>query len=105
MFPIAGYGMVIFSKVPNHIKAVVVDFVELVNKQANPIPIIIVETIRSLNFYRKKGECQCIGCVQLLYIWIRSHFWGKSTKPLKHFIGTFVPINEFLKKDWLMHQT
>ena len=73
-----------------------VDLVEQVNNQANLVLAIIAKTICSLNFCRKKGEGQFIGCVQLLYIWIRSHFWDKYTKPLKHFMDTFVPINEFL---------
>ena len=33
-----------------------VDFVEQVDNQANLVPTIILETIRSLNFYRRKGE-------------------------------------------------
>ena len=104
VFAIAVYEMVIFPKVLNHIESVVVSLVEQVDNQANLVLAIFAETIRSLNFCRKKGERQFIGCVQLLYIWIKSHFWGKYTKPLKHFIDTFVPINEFMKKDWPMHQ-
>ena len=105
LFSMVVYRMVIFSKVPNYIKVVVVDLVEQVNSQADHVPTIIVETIRSLNFYRKKGEGQFIGCVQLLYIWIKSHFWGKYAKSLNHFKDIFVPISEILKKDWSMHQT
>ena len=80
-----------------------VDLVEQVNNQAYPVLAIIVETIRSLSFCRKKGEGQFMGCAQLLYIWFRSHFQDKYTKPPKHFMDTFVPINEFLNKDWPMH--
>ena len=50
------YGMVIFPKVSNHIKVVVVDLVEQANNQVDSVPAIIVETIRSLNFCHKKGE-------------------------------------------------
>ena len=105
VFAMAVYEMVIFLKVPNHIKAAVVNLVEQVNNQADLVLSIIAETICSLNFCHKKDEGQFIKCVQLQYIWIRSHFWGKYTKSLKHLIDTFVPINEFLKQDWLMHQT
>ena len=42
---------------------------------------------------------------RLLYIWIKSHFWGECSKPLKHLMDTFVPINDFSKKDWPRHQT
>ena len=43
-------------------------------------------------------------CVQLLYIWIRSHFQGTYTKTLKHYMDIFVSLDEFAKKKWLMHQ-
>ena len=48
------YGMVILPKVPNHIEAAVMDLVEQVDNQANHVPIIVAETIRSLNFCRRK---------------------------------------------------
>ena len=74
VFAMIVYETVIFLKVPNHIEAAVVDLVEQVNNQADPVSAIISETICSLNFYHKKGEGQFIECVQLLYIWIRRHF-------------------------------
>ena len=74
IFVMAMYEMVIFPKVPNHIEAALVDLVEHVNSQVDPLSAIFAKTIRSLNFCRKKGKGQFIGCVQLLYIWIRSHF-------------------------------
>ena len=98
VFAMAVYGMVIYPKVLNHMEVMVVDLVEQVSNQADFVLAIITETIHLLNFCRRKEEGQFIGCVQLLYIWIRSHFWGKYTKPLKHFMDT-LPINEFLKKD------
>ena len=70
VFGIVVYGMVIFPKVLNHIKAIVVDLVEQVDNQANLVPIIMAETIRSLNFCQKKGDGHFIRCVQLLYVWI-----------------------------------
>ena len=54
VFVIVVYEMVIFSKIPNHIEAVVLDLVEQVEHQANPILAIMAETIRSLNFFQKK---------------------------------------------------
>ena len=58
----AVYEMVIFPKVPNYIEAAVVDLVEQAKSQANLVSTIIVETIRSLNYYCKKGEGQFIRC-------------------------------------------
>ena len=96
--------MVIFLKVSNHIKVDLVDLVEQIDNQANPVPAIVAKTIRLLNFCCRKGEGQFVGCIQLLYVWTRSHFWGTYTKPLKHYIESFVPLKEFSKKDWSMHQ-
>ena len=56
VFAITIYGMVIFPKVPNLIKADIVDLVKQVEHQANHAPFIMAETIRSLNFCRRKGE-------------------------------------------------
>ena len=55
------YRMVIYPKVLNHIDVAMIDLVEQVNNQANPVPAIITKTIRSLNFCRKKGEGQLSG--------------------------------------------
>ena len=74
MFAVAMYGMVIFPKVLDHVEAVVVDLVEQVNSQANPVLTIVTEIIHSLNYCYRKSKGQFTGCVQLLYIWIRSHF-------------------------------
>ena len=61
VFTMTVYRMVIYPKVLNHIDVAVIDLVEQVNNQANPVPAIITKTIRSLNFCRKKGEGQLSG--------------------------------------------
>ena len=104
VFTIMVHGMVIFPKVSNHVEATVVDLVEQVDHQANHVLAIVAKTIRSLNFFRIKGEGHFFGCVQLLYLWIKSHFWGTYMKPLKYYMDTFVPLNEFTKKEWPIHQ-
>ena len=53
------------------------------------------ETIRSLNYCRRKGERSFIGCAQLLYIWIQSHFWGKCETSLKFCMSAMIPVREF----------
>ena len=78
VFVIVVYGMVIFPKVSNHVEAAIVDLVEQLDNQANLVLAIVAETIHSLNFCWKKGEGQFIGCVQLLYVWIRSHFRART---------------------------
>ena len=58
-----------------------------------------------LNYCRRKGEGDFIGCAQLLYIWIRSHFWGKCEASLRFCMSTMVPIKEFCQKQWPKDQT
>ena len=94
------YGTLIFSQSPRYIDVAVVDLIEEIDNQVNPVPAIITETIRSLNYCRKKGEGNFIGCAQLLYIWIRSHFWGKCEVSLRFYMSVMIPIKEFCRKAW-----
>ena len=70
IFALVVYGTLIFPQSPGYIDAAVVDLIEQIDNQVNPIPTIIAKTIWSLNYCRRKGEGNFIGCVQLLYIWI-----------------------------------
>ena len=74
IFRLVVYEILIFPQSLGYVDAAVVDLIEQINNQANHVLAIIAETIRSLNFYRRKGEGDFIGCAQLLYMWIRSHF-------------------------------
>ena len=74
IFALVVYGTLIFLQSPRYIDAVVVDLIEQIDNQVNPVLAIIVEIIRSLNYYRRKGKGNFIGCAQQLYISIRSHF-------------------------------
>ena len=56
VFAMAVYGIVIFSKVPDHIETAMVDLIDQINGQANPISAIVAETIRSLSYCRRKGK-------------------------------------------------
>ena len=64
------YGTLIFSQSPGYVDAVVVDLIEQVDHQVNPVPAIIAETFRSLNYCRRNREGSFVGCAHLLYIWI-----------------------------------
>ena len=70
VFALVVYGTLIFPQWPRYIDVAVVDLIEQIDNQVNPVPLIITETIQSLNYYRRKGEGNFIGCAQLLYIWI-----------------------------------
>ena len=62
IFALVVYGTLIFSQSPGYIDTAVVDLIEQIDNQVNPIPAIIVETIRSLNYCRTKGEGNFISC-------------------------------------------
>ena len=68
MFTLVVYETLIFSQSSGYIDATVVDLIEQIDNQVNPIPAIIPETIRSLNYCRRKRKGNFIGCAQLLYI-------------------------------------
>ena len=70
IFALVVYGTLIFSLSPEYIDATVIDLIEQIDNQINLALAIVVETIRSLNYCRKKGKGDFIGCAQLLYIWI-----------------------------------
>ena len=74
VFALAMYGLVIFSKVPGHVEVAVIDVTEQIASQANPMPAIVIETLRTLNFCRRNGNGDLTCCIQMLYVWIRSHF-------------------------------
>ena len=101
IFALVVYGTLIFPQSPRYIDAAVVDLIEQIDNQANPVPTIIAETIRSLNYCRRKGEDNFIGCAQLFYIWIRSHFWRKYEASLRFCMSIMIPVKEFCQKQWL----
>ena len=85
--------------------AAVVDLIEQIDNRVNSIPAIITETIRSLNYCRRKGEGNFIGCAPLLYIWIWSHFWDKCEASLRFCMSTMILVKEFCQKGWSKDQT
>ena len=72
MFALVVYSTIIFPQSPGYIDATTIDLIKQIDYPVNHVPTIIVETIRSLNYC--EGKWSFIGCAQLLYIWVRSHF-------------------------------
>ena len=105
VFALAIYGLVIFPKVPGHVEVAVIDVIEQIASQANPVPAIVAETLRTLNFCRRNGNGDLTYYIQMLYIWIRSHFWGTNPTSLKFYMGDFSPITHFCKMTWPKNQT
>ena len=56
VFALAIYGLVIFPKVPGYVEVAVIDVIEQIASQANPVPTIVAETLRTLNFCRRRGK-------------------------------------------------
>ena len=100
IFALVVYGTLIFPQSSGYVDAVVVDLIEQIDNQVNFFPAIIVETIRSLNYCIRKGKGDFIGCVQLLYIWIQSRFWGKCEVSLRFCMSIMVMVREFCQKEW-----
>ncbi|XVF14430.1 hypothetical protein REPUB_Repub09cG0059100 [Reevesia pubescens] len=100
LFTLAIYGLMVFLKILRHVEGSVVDFCGQVKKSINPTSFILVETIRTLNFYRSKGKGCLIGCTQLIYVWLQSHFWGEAKVLRCPYSSLCKPVKEFLKVDW-----
>ena len=105
IFALVVYGTLIFLQSPGYVDAAIVDLIEQIDYQVNLVPAIVAETIWSLNYCRRKGKGSFIGCTQLLYIWIRSHFWGKCEASLRFCMSAMVPVREFCQKEWPKNQT
>ena len=61
IFALVVYGTLIFPQSPGYVDAVVVDLIEQIDNQVNPVPAIIAETFRSLNYYRRNREGNFVG--------------------------------------------
>ncbi|XVF37179.1 hypothetical protein REPUB_Repub19eG0123800 [Reevesia pubescens] len=90
----------VFPKILGHVEGSVVDFCGQVNKGINPASSILAETIGTLNFCRRKRKGRLIGCTQLIYVWLQSHFWGEAKVPRCPYSSLCEPVKEFLKVDW-----
>ena len=53
VFALAIYGLVILPEVPRHVEVAMINVIEQIESQANPVSAIIVETLRTLNFCRR----------------------------------------------------
>ena len=62
IFALVVYGTLIFSQSLRYVNAAIVDLIEQVDNQVNPVPAIIAKTIHSLNYCRKNHEGSFVGC-------------------------------------------
>ncbi|MBA0574802.1 hypothetical protein Golob_024106, partial [Gossypium lobatum] len=61
VFALSIYGLVIFPKALGHIDEVVTDLFDRLGKRVTPVPVILAETFKSLNAYRRVGEGRFVG--------------------------------------------
>ncbi|MBA0778224.1 hypothetical protein Gotri_006117, partial [Gossypium trilobum] len=88
-----------FPKALGYLSVQLADFLFQFEKGVNPSPAVLAKTIISLNFIKKKGDEHFLRCVELLFVWMKSHFRCLY----KHFHQVFVPstrpIEEFLESE------
>ena len=92
--------MVIFPRVTGYIKVAVVDFFEQIQNHCNHSSAILAETIRSLNFRRQNTESHFMGCLPMLYIWLRSHLPCKKSAFVKPYFPNSLLIEKFCNSEW-----
>ena len=99
-FALAIYGLIIFLKGLGYIETTVVEVFQQIQHGSNPSLAILAETFRSLNYcHRNKDEC-FLGCVPLLYIWIKSHTKCEGITFTKSYLPSASSIFEFCKNTW-----
>ncbi|MBA0729827.1 hypothetical protein Golax_000008 [Gossypium laxum] len=54
-FALSVYYLVIFPKALGHVDEAVTDLFDRIDKKVTPVPIILIETFRSLKEYRRAG--------------------------------------------------
>ncbi|MBA0880115.1 hypothetical protein Goshw_026451 [Gossypium schwendimanii] len=61
VFDLSMYGLVVFPKAFGHVEEAVTDLFDRLDKRVTSVSIILAETFRSLNAYRRAGEGRFIG--------------------------------------------
>ena len=99
MFALLIYGMVLFPASLDCISITVLDLFDRLGGGVDPVPVVLAETYRSLNFCKEKGSGRFKGCPQLLTIWLHSHLWKDAQLSRPLYSGCFSPLEEYLRKD------
>ena len=97
--------LIIFPWVIGHVEVTVIDFFEQVQNHANSSLAIVPETIRSLNICRRKSSERFMGCLPMLYVWLRSHFRCEKSAFKKAYLPHSWPIKEFYENEWSIPKT
>ncbi|MBA0841014.1 hypothetical protein Goarm_003540 [Gossypium armourianum] len=54
LFAFAVYGLIVFPKALGYVNVELANFLFQIGKRVNPAPVVLAETIISLNFIRRK---------------------------------------------------
>ncbi|MBA0804994.1 hypothetical protein Gohar_004540, partial [Gossypium harknessii] len=87
LFAFTVYGLIVFPKALGYVSVELADFLFQIEKMVNSASAVLAKTIISVNFIRRKGDECFLGCTQLLFVWMKSHFRCLY----KHFRQVFVP--------------
>ncbi|KAL4361815.1 hypothetical protein GQ457_04G031850 [Hibiscus cannabinus] len=101
LLAVAIYGLVLFPRTLGYIDVAIFEVFNQFKYNISPVHAILAETFLSLNACRQLEGGRFRGCVPLLYVWIKSHFWKipRETLPGINFTN-FSPLKEFLEKTW-----
>ncbi|MFQ6660643.1 hypothetical protein Gotur_029081 [Gossypium turneri] len=96
VFALSVYGLVVFSKALEHVDEAVTNPFDRLDKGVTLVPVILAETFRSLNGYRRTSEGRFTGCPQLLLAWFHSHFWKVEKVSYRVFSKNYSPLREIV---------
>ncbi|MFQ6643456.1 hypothetical protein Gotur_018215 [Gossypium turneri] len=96
LFAFAVYGLIVFPKALGYVSVELADFLFQIEKGVNSALAVLTETIISLNFIKRKANKRFLGCSQLLFIWMKSHFMCLYKRFCQVFVPLTRPIEEFL---------
>ena len=75
------------------------------SNHANPLLAIVADTIRYLNIYQRKSGERFMGCLPMLYVWLRSQFQCEISAFTKPYLPHSCPIKEFCESKWFEPKT
>ncbi|MFQ6636635.1 hypothetical protein Gotur_012777 [Gossypium turneri] len=96
VFALGIYRLVVFPKALGYIDEAISALFDRLDKRVMPISVILAETFRSLNTYRRAGEGRFIGCAPLLLAWFHSHFWKVEKVSYRVFSENYSPLKELV---------
>ncbi|KAG4163061.1 hypothetical protein ERO13_D01G148150v2 [Gossypium hirsutum] len=105
LFAFSVYRLIVFPKALGYVSVELADFLFQIEKGVNPALAVLAKTIISLNFIIRKGDERFLGCAQLLFIWMKSHFGCLYKLFRQVFVPSTRPIEEFLESEWPPNQS